>query len=565
MDHHYYYLDNFHKVLGWVDAHHRDLLVEHELAFLDVFRALPLAAQALFVRMAMRKGELFRSARLRYEEVGDPLQAAAPLVSQGWLDDAPLLHAGDIGNLLTRSELAVHFNSIITSASWPKQRMMQVLLEQYPQPRRWAEWCPMASDSVLHFRLGALCDRLRVMFFGNARQDWSEFVLADLGIFRYETVPLAPGSRAFATRAEVDAYLQMHACVQRLEEGEPPESVLANVPDQPYANDWLESRRARVLFRIAMQFERAGRFLDALHLHLKNGHPEARVRAIRMLERLDRYPQACALATEALREPRCEAELQHVTRMAPRLARALRSRHHNVTHQADAVLSMVPRPAASSVVSRTVSLPEALRQSSVELALASWLSRPDAPVYYVENMLFNALFGLFFWDILFAPVPGAFFHPFHSGPADLLRPEFHARRAHLFDARLQELDRGDHAERMVRTWREKSGLQCWFVNWNLFQADPGRPEETPRLLQLALDCIPPQHLKAVFARLCRDVRNNGAGFPDLIQFFPDEGTYSLIEVKGPGDRLRDNQQRWLHYLAEHGLPVAVCHVRWAEK
>jgi VRR-NUC domain len=36
-----------------------------------------------------------------------------------------------------------------------------------------------------------------------------------------------------------------------------------------------------------------------------------------------------------------------------------------------------------------------------------------------------------------------------------------------------------------------------------------------------------------------------------------------IEVKGPGDRLQDNQQRWMEFCVEQNLPVTVCHVRWA--
>jgi hypothetical protein len=42
------------------------------------------------------------------------------------------------------------------------------------------------------------------MFFGNLHQDWSEFVLSDLGIFRYEAVALDAASRAFQSRADVD-------------------------------------------------------------------------------------------------------------------------------------------------------------------------------------------------------------------------------------------------------------------------------------------------------------------------------------------------------------------------
>ncbi|MNJ61125.1 VRR-NUC domain protein [compost metagenome] len=50
--------------------------------------------------------------------------------------------------------------------------------------------------------------------------------------------------------------------------------------------------------------------------------------------------------------------------------------------------------------------------------------------------------------------------------------------------------------------------------------------------------------------------------PDLIQFWPEQQRYRMIEVKGPGDRLQDNQLRWIDFCTEHGLPIEVCHVRW---
>ena len=36
----------------------------------------------------------------------------------------------------------------------------------------------------------------------------------------------------------------------------------------------------------------------------------------------------------------------------------------------------------------------------------------------------------------------------------------------------------------------------------------------------------------------------------------------MVEVKGPGDRLQDNQRRWLAFCAEHRMPVEVVHVQW---
>jgi hypothetical protein len=37
----------------------------------------------------------------------------------------------------------------------------------------------------------------------------------------------------------------------------------------------------------------------------------------------------------------------------------------------------------------------------------------------------------------------------------------------------------------------------------------------------------------------------------------------MIEVKGPGDRLQDNQLRWIEYCAEHQMPsrCAICNGR----
>ena len=54
--------------------------------------------------------------------------------------------------------------------------------------------------------------------------------------------------------------------------------------------------------------------------------------------------------------------------------------------------------------------------------------------------------------------------------------------------------------------------------------------------QLALACIPAPHLKLWCERILADIQANRSGFPDLIQFWPDERRYHMIEVKGPGDR-----------------------------
>ncbi|MDQ8034132.1 MAG: VRR-NUC domain-containing protein, partial [Bordetella sp.] len=193
--------------------------------------------------------------------------------------------------------------------------------------------------------------------------------------------------------------------------------------------------------------------------------------------------------------------------------------------------------------------------SRVEWVARDHLGADDAPVHYVENGLINSLFGLLCWEAIFHPVAGAFFHPFQRGPADLHEAGFRARRAAAFDDCLGALRDGSHRARILARFDEKQGVQSPFVFWGMLRRE---------LLEQALACIAPAHLALWFARLLDDLKTNRSGLPDLVRFWPGEGRYELIEVKGPGDRLQDNQLRWLAYAAEHGLPVRVCHVRWAE-
>ncbi|MDH0649889.1 VRR-NUC domain-containing protein, partial [Pseudomonas sp. GD03867] len=189
----------------------------------------------------------------------------------------------------------------------------------------------------------------------------------------------------------------------------------------------------------------------------------------------------------------------------------------------------------------------------VEEAVRMHLEQSGGVVRYVENTLFNSLFGLLCWEAIFAPVPGAFFHPFQAGPQDLHDSDFQQRRAALFGRCLGRLDDGSYRQAIRECYLAKQGLQSPFVFWSMLDGP---------LLDLALEHVPGEHLKACFARLLQDIRANRAGMPDLIQFWPGQGGYRMVEVKGPGDRLQDNQLRWLEFCQQHGLPVVVCHVRW---
>lgn len=534
----FYYLDNFQQVLAWVSRHHSDLLDETELTFIERFALLPQPSQALLVRMVMRKGALFRASKLHYGEIGCPRRAAAPLIEQGWIDAERELTLEQLFGLLTKGELLQLFGAT-NSTGLRKAELFERLRADH-------DLAPTSPDGYCRRTAGAAARRVRRCTGCTPRPRSpttiarrAEFVLADLGVYRYEQVSFSPASRAFSSRAELDTYLHLHRCRERFDAGEPLAEILAAVPAAPFGNAWLESRRGKLLLRIGQQFERLGELDEALRVHASNSYPGARERAIRVLERGGQPEAALDLLLQARAAPESEHEVQQLQRILPRLQRSLgipteRARSRK-PEQLDLVL---PRPTCS-----------------VEQAVREHLTRPDAPVYYVENALVGSLFGLLCWDAIFAPLPGAFFHPFHWAPADLNRADFHQRRADLFAACLACLDSDDYRDCIWRTFQAKLGIHNAFVAWGLLDE---------HLLAQALDCIPAAHLKLLFQRILADVTGNRTGLPDLIQLWPEARRYRMIEVKGPGDRLQDNQKRWIDYAHQHGLPIAVCHVQWAE-
>ncbi|WP_339420192.1 MULTISPECIES: VRR-NUC domain-containing protein [unclassified Pseudomonas] len=537
-----YYLHNFRQVLHWLEQRYADLLDPDEQHFIQQFDRLPQASQALLVRMVMRKGVHFRAGKLNYLEIGCPHAAAEPLLALGWVDNQSLLGFEELFALLQKGELLATFKPWIDQPKARKTDWLEGLAAQFADSRSFATWCPALSDTLYSLTVMELCDRLRLMFFGNLHQDWSEFVLADLGIYTYEKVEFCAESRGLRSRDDVHGFLFLHQCQQAFETGQALEEVLVRIATLNTDNPWLEKRRAKLLFQVGQYCERNAELGLAEQIYRACAYPGARARLIRVLERQEDYTQAIALAYAAQQTPESAAEQQHVLRVLPRLRRKLGE---------PALPKTKPRPVTR--LDLALALPEPLM--SVEYCVQAHLSEPDGPVHYVENGLINSLFGLLCWDVIFAPLPGSFFHPFQRGPADLHSEDFHQRRAPLFAGCFEQLQDERYKTTIRQRYSEKWGIQSPFVFWNLLSQD---------LLEQALACLPAEHLHYWFERLLLDIRANRAGMPDLIQFWPEQKTYRMIEVKGPGDRLQDNQLRWLEFCGEYQMPVTVCYVRWAE-
>ena len=538
----FYYLNNFRAVLGWLEDRYGDLLSAEERNFMSKFSGLPASAQALLVRMAMRKSDLFRASKLHYEEIGSTEAAAQALIERGLVDDQSPVSLDELFTLLRKDELLRLFELPRTAASLQKPALLESLRPRCEEMQLLPLWYAHCTEKIYRLRVAALCDRLRLIYFGNFHQTWSEFVLADLGVFRYENVDCSRDSRAFQSSAQIDVFEQLYRCRERFHQDEDPQSLLQSVPGPVTDSEWLEQRRAKLLFRIARRCEQTQKTDLAAQIYAGCTHPGATLRSALIHERALNHAQARNACLKGLQTP-CEAADRHrFERILTRLDRKF--------------CGIAPARRRVSIPSFDISVPRPALAQPVEQSALEHLSSvaPDGSrLYYVENTLIGSLFGLLCWDAIFVAVPGAFFHPYQHGPADLLSAGFVERREAHFERCLATLSEERHRQIILRQYHEKAGLQSPFVAWRALEED---------LLRTALDCIPGDHLRHWFEWILQDVGNNSAGFPDLVQFWPMDRRYRLIEVKGPGDHLQENQRRLFEYCAAHDLPVSVCRLRW---
>ena len=147
---------------------------------------------------------------------------------------------------------------------------------------------------------------------------------------------------------------------------------------------------------------------------------------------------------------------------------------------------------------------------SVEQAVAEHYTSTGDTCCYVENSLFNGVLGLLIWDVVFAPLPGAFYHPFQYRPSDFYAHDFCLRRETLLQQTWAAIGNNDDIWRIVESrWQQKHGLMNPLVDWQALD---------PALIRLALERIDHAHWCAVFTRILQDLRNHRSGFPDLVHF-----------------------------------------------
>ncbi|MDV5044917.1 VRR-NUC domain-containing protein [Vibrio diabolicus] len=524
-----YYLENFFKLTHHAVTWYSDLLAEEEHAWLCSFDSLSKQAQCLLVRLYSRKGCWFRSDKLSYQEIPSINEALAELSQHEFVALSPTLsHQELASNLLTKPEISALYPEL------PKSLKKDVLVESLSNTE--FDRFEQLEFTIIKLNSAHMIDVLLTLFFANTHQDLSQFVLDDLGLHQFEQYQLSKVRRFFDSREQIDRLIELSQLANLYWQFDRKDKanldLLIEAMPHPVSHHYVDRKREHMLNDIARDYERINELETALSLFSQTQLAPSRERRARIYDKLNQDDLFSDIVTEMLQSPIDVSELEVAQKLEQRLKRKQGAK--------------VPRVAKPLCSEYHIELD--LSQQRVELASKAYFESLGWNVFYAENALLNSLLGLTFWDAIFAPIEGAFINAYQYRPLDLYHSDFVTKRQALIDTAFAELEAGS-TQTLLAKYDEKFGISNPFVHWNLISKE---------LLETALNTIPTNMLMALFKIQLSDLKLYRNGMPDLIAF--KENEFEWIEVKGPGDKLQDNQWRWIKEFTRLNVPFAVCYV-----
>jgi DNA polymerase-3 subunit epsilon len=529
----FYYLDHFHEMVGFLRRHCGALLGECEEAYLTNFQGLSRDAQGLGVRMANRRGTVFRRKALeKYAEIRDVEGCLAELTEAGFVRLAGAgdfreilaeMTRGELLDLMKRQEVRVRGMSVMSKAGVLELVEGRCVFEE-----------GFAGSQVVRERVEEL-EFLRFLYFGRRGEGLQAFALRDLGIVKTRG---PDGGHQVRFRDRESAWCGFfHAGLrQRLRAANAAGALemareIVTWPGMDEDEMGVEKGFHESIARLGGLLERQGYETEALEVFGRSDQHPARERVCRILFAKGERAAVDEMLERMIAEPSSDEELL--------FAEDFRARKFG--KQRVGRLTAVLREAL------VIRVDEAFRDSAEDAAVMHF-RKAGWQAWRAENHFWNTLFGVIFWDELQG---GGTQNEFDARPTCLMDGSFATTRGVEIRSKLGLLGTAAVEREVRRVFATHLGEANGVFRWR-------RTDEV--VLVEFLRNAAPAAVARILLRMAEDPARNSRGYPDLL--LVRQGEVRFVEVKAEGDQIRRHQLVQMQALAEAGLPVEVVRVGW---
>jgi DNA polymerase-3 subunit epsilon len=366
------------------------------------------------------------------------------------------------------------------------------------------------------------------LYFGKTEQDLKNFALRDMGIMRTNKAT-SFGAR-FTDGDEARACFHYSRLLDRIEVKSPSfyQGAVTDIlggPDCP--SDFAADLRSRAACQAGQFFERLGEKDIARQLYRVGSSPECRQRLVRLLYGSGEKADAEDMLRGMIDDPASDDELVFATDFYARKFGGRRTGSCTELLRAGLTLTV-----------------DDTYRGNPEAGVAGVMRRRGYRVFFAENTLWHALFGLLLWDELFES--GLLNSSFDWVPHCLKDRSFAHRFAPQIDEKLDAVRSGKAFNLLLRPIAAQWGRPNGIFAWDHVDVDA---------LRALLSGAGGEGIATILRSLCQNFREMRDGFPDLM--LEKDGAVSFMEIKAEGEAIRRNQLTRLRQLGNAGIRAEI--------
>jgi DNA polymerase-3 subunit epsilon len=536
-----YYLDHFNEFVQFISQQCAELLDKEHQEFVSCYQQLSHDSQCMFVRVINRQGRFINLNKMIYQEINDGPHQLITLEKVGLLSRLGLSDVNAWLTELTKIQLLNIFNQY-GIARVNKSAAKPILFEQLMQSCS-NNQC-LSSEIAQQFLIKNFehcLAYLLFLFFGDTSSGLDKFSMRDLGVLKTRANSPKPTARFDNLEQAQSVFYYSYKLGQlNCNELDIQEYVINNLGTKNHPEPAINCAQSKQLKDEFFYLLGKRLLLEhpvlALEYLCESTHHKAQEKWLRELYKLGE-------------KDRVKTELENIidNSLDDTLLLFAEDFYERKFHQVK--VSKLTQKLRNDSYKLVI---DEIHKEQVEKGVKYYYQSLGATALRTENRLFNALFGLTFWQELF------------NQQADSIATEFDRRPKVVKENTIYEVLGEAIEQRLMMFVKPKSAIAYLTKIAAQYYGQPNGMfrwnTQIIQIISIFLNAAPAESVIAHLRAMAQNHHGLNDGYPDLMII--ENGQLRFEEVKAPGDSIRPNQYVSMNALQCAGFDVRICSVKW---
>jgi DNA polymerase-3 subunit epsilon len=536
-----YYLDHFNEFVDFIIQQCTHLLDDEHQKFVKSYQQLGHDTQCMFVRVVNRQGRFITLNKMTYQEINDCPSQLLALERGNILVKLSSDHIKAWLRQLTKIQLLEILEQYAVSGV-KKSASKQVLLDQVIYSCTNTQ-C-LSSDLAQQFRVKNFESRLAYLlflFFGDTSSGLDKFSMRDLGVLKTrKNIPKPTARFDNLEQAQSVFYYSYKLGQLNCNDLDIQKYALSNLSTLKHpepAINCAQSKQLKDEFFYLLGKQLLPEYpLLALEYLCASTHHKAQEKWLRELYKLGE-------------KDRVKTELENIidNSLDDTLLLFAEDFYERKFHQVK--VSKLTQKLRNDSYKLVI---DEIHKDQVEKGVKYYYQNLGATALRTENRLFNALFGLTFWQELFNQQVDSIATEFDRRPKVVKENTIYEMLAEAIEQRLLMFSKPQNAiAYLTKIAAQYYGQPNGMFRWNT---------QIIQIISIFLNAAPSESVVVHLRAMAQNYHGLNDGYPDLMII--ENGELRFEEVKAPGDSIRPNQYVSMNALQYAGFDVRICRVKW---